>query len=69
MYNESITVIRSRYDSMIEGMEEYLEEVKRLPEEEQRKRAKKNLHAIGIMDEEGNLIETHPLFPYLEKQE
>ena len=69
MYNESITVIRSRYDSMIEGMQTYIDETKKLSKEEQKKRAIKNLHAIGIMDEEGNLVKIHPLFPYLEKQE
>lgn len=69
MYNESIVTIRSRYDDMIDGMNDYLKEMKSLPEEEQKKRAIKNLHAIGIMDKEGNLVETHPLRPYLEKRE
>ena len=68
MYNESITVIRSRYDSMIEGMQIYIDETKKLSKEEQKKRAIKNLHAIGIMDKEGNLIESHPLFPYIEEK-
>lgn len=68
MCNESITIIRSRYDSMIEGMQTYIDKTKKLPKEEQKKRAIKNLHAIGIMDKEGNLIESHPLFPYIEEK-
>ena len=68
MYNENITVIRSRYDSMIEGMQIYIDETKKLSKVEQKKRAIKNLHAIGIMDKEGNLIESHPLFPYIEEK-
>ena len=39
MCNESITIIRSRYDSMIEGMQTYIDETKKLPKEEQKKRA------------------------------
>lgn len=69
MYNENIVTIRSRYDDMIDGMEDYLKEMKSLPEEEQKKRAIKNLHAIGIMDENGNLVEGHPLRSYIRQKE
>ncbi len=69
MYNENITTIRSRYDKMIDGMDDYLKEMKSLPEEEQKKRAIKNLHAMGIMDESGNLVEDHPLRSHIREKE
>ena len=60
--------IASSFRHLIDAYNKSVDETKKLPKEEQKKRAIKNLHAIGIMDKEGNLIESHPLFPYIEEK-
>lgn len=41
----------------LKELEEYIENYKKLPEEEAKKRARQNLIDIGMIDEQGNLTD------------
>ena len=47
------------YTELAQGLEEYLNNLKKMPKDEAQKKARQNLIEAGIIDENGNFIKRY----------